>query len=80
MATFEYVNESGRTVAVEKRQITFSQAVNWEYVHAHHTAGDGRIAVDSRFLDRIIESARSNGFAGKITRRGAATVANQNLY
>lgn len=58
----------------------FEEAVNWEYVHAHHTRADGEISVDSPFLQRIIENARRHGFTGRITNQTAAKVVNRNLY
>lgn len=65
---------------MKRKSITFTEAVNWEYVHAHHKRADGKIKAGSPFLDRIIDSARRSGFKGRITRSGAAKIANANLY
>ena len=64
------------------KAITFSQAVNWEYVHAHHKASDGKVspATHPSWIGRIIEQARKGGFKGKITLEGAARIINANLY
>jgi hypothetical protein len=61
---------------------TFAESVNWEYVHAHHKVSDGKVtpAQHPTWIARIIESARRNGFTGKISLAGAARIINQNLY
>lgn len=58
---------------------SFSEAVNWEYIHAHHPAIAGKIKT-GLWLDRIIAHARANGFSGTITLRGAARIVNNHLY
>jgi len=58
---------------------TFSAAINWEWVHAHHPKSAGKV-VDGPWLDRIISHAQSNGWCGTITRRGALRIVNFNLY
>lgn len=60
-------------------RLTFSEAVNWEYVHSHHTAAMGKLTAESPFVALVIEHARRNGFKGKITNRGAARVINAHL-
>jgi len=62
-----------------KFQHPFKSAVNWEYVHAHHKAEDGKVK-PGIWCSRIIEHARKNGFTGKITDRGACRIINKNLY
>jgi hypothetical protein len=61
------------------KKLSFKAAVNWDFVHAHHPIEAGKIK-PGPWLDSIIEHARRRGFAGNITPRGAARVANQNLY
>ena len=63
-------------------KLTFAAAVNWEWVHAHHTAENGPfdITKDEAFLVRIREHAVRNGYRGRITRIGLARIANRNLY
>jgi hypothetical protein len=63
-----------------KKSPTFSESVNWEYVHAHQKGSTYKVKAESTFVDRIIEHARRNGFTGTITNVGAARVINANLY
>ena len=58
---------------------TFKAAVNWEFVHAHHPAAQGKVN-PGPWVDKIIAHARENGFKGKITPTGAARTINANLY
>ena len=58
---------------------TFAESINFEWVHAYHKESDGRV-VAGPWLDRIIDHARSNGFKGKITPRGALRIINSRLY
>lgn len=69
-------------MTVKTKAITFAEAVNWEFVHAHHKASDGKVspATHSTWIGRIIENARRNGFTGQITAAGAARIINANLY
>lgn len=60
-------------------KITFQEAVNWDYVHAHHKKEDGKVQPDS-WCKRIIEHARKNGYTAKITERGACRIINRNLW
>lgn len=62
-----------------KRKVSFAEAVNWEWIHAHHRREDGR-AEPGPWLDRIMEHARANGFRGRITIKGAIREINRNLY
>lgn len=57
----------------------FKESVNWEWVHAHHTGADGKVT-PGHWCRRIITHARRNGFAGKITERGACRVINSMLW
>jgi hypothetical protein len=60
-----------------KNKITFSEAVNWEYVNAHHNLErDGKVEPGA-WCRRIIEHAKDNGYKGKITERGACRIINQ---
>lgn len=62
-----------------KPKLSFTESVNWEYVHAHHAKDDGKVA-PGLWSSKIIQHARKNGFAGKITERGACRIINANLY
>ena len=62
-----------------KAKITFAEAVNWEYVAAHHKLErDGKVK-PGLWCERIIEHARRNGYAGKITARGACRIINAKI-
>ena len=58
---------------------TFQEAVNWEYVHAHHKASDGKV-MPGAWCKRIIDHAKRNGHAGTITEYGACRIINRNLW
>jgi|GEM_PF-3537953 len=59
-----------------KTKITFTSAVNWEYVAAHHNhERDGKVN-PGPWCERIIEHARKNGYMGKITASGACRIIN----
>ena len=58
---------------------SFIESINWEWVHAHHTGADGKIG-PGPWCDKIIAHARRNGFAGKITPRGACRLINSMLW
>lgn len=62
-----------------KEKLNFTKSVNWEYVHAHHKLEDGKVK-PGPWCSRIIEHARKNGFAGRITERGACRIINAKLY
>jgi len=62
---------------VSTTKIAFSDAINWEWVSAHHDwERDGKVA-PGPWCDRIIAHARRNGYKGKITCRGACRIINQ---
>lgn len=63
---------------MKKSKLTLQEAVNWEYVHAHHKIEDGKVK-PGPWCRRIIEHARANGYTGKITERGACRIINRNL-
>ena len=68
-----------RKIKMKNAKLNFKDSVNWEYVHSHHKLEDGKVK-PGPWCNRIIEHARKNGFAGKITERGACRVINSNLY
>ena len=62
-----------------KNKITFSEAVNWEWVSAHHNLDrDGKVK-PGPWCQRIIDHAEDNGYAGKITQHGACRIINSRL-
>ena len=62
-----------------KAKITFAEAVNWEYVAAHHKPErDGKVK-PGPWCERIIEHARRNGYTGRITARGACRIINAKI-
>lgn len=67
---------------MKSKSIGFVQAVNWEYVHAHHPRTKGKVSPTTHpaWIGRIIEQARKNGWKGRITLAGAARIINANLY
>lgn len=67
------------TAKTNRENKKFVAFINWEWVHAHHKREDGPVR-PGHWCSRIIEHARQNGFAGKITPRGACRVINSHLY
>lgn len=62
-----------------KSKITFADAVNWEYVAAHHNRErDGNVKCGP-WCERIIEHARRNGYKGTITAAGACRIINAKI-
>jgi hypothetical protein len=62
-----------------KTETTFTDAINWEYVHAHHPLENGKVKPGA-WCQRIITHARERGFTGRITEIGACRIINANLY
>lgn len=62
-----------------KNKITFTEAVNWEWVNYHHQQERDGLVKPGPWCQRVIDHARSNEYAGKITERGACRIINSHL-
>jgi hypothetical protein len=63
-----------------KTKITFDEAVNWEYVNAHHQKERDGLVKPGHWCQRILEHARDNGYTGKIKASAACRIINSHLF